>query len=44
MRLRQSLGYVYSLSLKYERTLGTGCFVAETRLLLLRGLNSPQLR
>ena len=44
MSLMKSLGYIYCLSLKYKRTLGTGCFVADIPLLLLGGLKSPQLR
>lgn len=39
----QSLGCMYYLSLKYERTLGTGCPAVDILWLLLGGLNSPQL-
>lgn len=40
MRLMQSLGYVYYFSLKYERSLGTGCFAVDIPLLLLGSPNS----
>lgn len=37
------IGYVYYLSLKYKKTLGTGCLAGDIPWLLVGGLNSPQL-